>query len=363
MVGVIVLSKLGFAQFDIEDQRMLEVLASHAAVAFQNANLLQAERQAARASNALLGLSQALTGRRNVGDILQEALEVIPSIVSCSAIGAYVRDETTGDFRLARLLAVDDEVVRPRAEIGDVPAAIAEPFLRSDTEPFIVGVEAAVEVPRGLHVVDVPREVLVAPLRWDPDAIGALALIAERPDAGFSHRDVQLARGIADITSLALGNARRLTELERFHELVESLDAIFWEADATTLELTFLGGRPAAVLGADAATWPENGRRWGDHVVEDDRDAAIAACRGAIADAQDRHLEYRVRSPAGDMVWVRDLVHVVGGAQVPVSSGVSWSTSPSASWPSRRFCRPSGSTSKRSGGSVKRPSVSVRSTT
>jgi signal transduction histidine kinase/GAF domain-containing protein len=317
VVGVIVLSKLGFAQFDIEDQRMLEVLASHAAVAFQNANLLQAERQAAQASNALLGLSQALTGRRNVGDILQEALEVIPSIVSCSAIGAYVRDETSGDFRLARLLAVDESVVRPRAEIGDVPAAVADAFLRSGAEPFVVEAGTASQVPRGLHVVTEPREVLVAPLTWDPDAVGALALVAERADARFSPRDLQLARGIADITSLALGNARRLTELERFHELVESLDAIFWEADATTLELTFLGGRPAAVLGADAATWPEAGRRWGDHVVEDDRDGAIAACRSAIADAEDRHLEYRVRAPAGDVVWVRDLVHVVGGAQGP----------------------------------------------
>src|SRR5438093_2049254 len=43
-VGVIVLSKLGYGQFDEEDQRMLEVLASHAAVAVENAKLFQAER-------------------------------------------------------------------------------------------------------------------------------------------------------------------------------------------------------------------------------------------------------------------------------------------------------------------------------
>ena len=36
VVGVIVLSKLGFAQFDEDDRRLLEVLASHAAVALQN---------------------------------------------------------------------------------------------------------------------------------------------------------------------------------------------------------------------------------------------------------------------------------------------------------------------------------------
>jgi signal transduction histidine kinase/GAF domain-containing protein len=317
VVGVIVLSKLGFAQFDIEDQRMLEVLASHAAVALQNASLLQAEREAAQASNALLWLSQALTGQRKIGDILQEALEAIPSIIPCSAVGAYVREEATGDFRLARLLAVDEAIVRPRAEIADVPATLAEAFMPAGGEPFVLPAELASQVPHGLHVVTEPRESLIAPLTWDPDALGALALIAERADRRFSERDVQLARGIADITSLALGNARRLTELERFHELVESLDAIFWEADATTLELTFIGGRPGSVLGADAPTWPEKGSHWGDHIVEEDRAAALDECRRAIEVARDHHLEYRVKAPDGGVVWVRDLVHVVGGAQGP----------------------------------------------
>ena len=48
LIGVIVLSMLGYGKFDEEDQRLLEVLASHAAVAFQNAKLFQAEREAAR---------------------------------------------------------------------------------------------------------------------------------------------------------------------------------------------------------------------------------------------------------------------------------------------------------------------------
>src|SRR5512141_2907893 len=59
LVGVIVLSSLGYGMFDEDDRRMLEVLASHAGVAIQNARLLQAERRAAQTSTALLGLSQA----------------------------------------------------------------------------------------------------------------------------------------------------------------------------------------------------------------------------------------------------------------------------------------------------------------
>jgi PAS domain S-box-containing protein len=47
VIGVIVLSKLGIDQFDEEDVRVLEVLASHAAIAVENARLLQLERDSA----------------------------------------------------------------------------------------------------------------------------------------------------------------------------------------------------------------------------------------------------------------------------------------------------------------------------
>jgi len=58
------------------------------------------------------------------------------------------------------------------------------------------------------------RETLVCPMRWEPDGLGTFVVTASTQHATFSPRDVQFARGIADITSLALGNARRFDELE-----------------------------------------------------------------------------------------------------------------------------------------------------
>jgi len=53
LVGVIVLSSLGYGMFDDDDRRMLEVLASHAAIAIQKADLLNIEREASRRLRAL----------------------------------------------------------------------------------------------------------------------------------------------------------------------------------------------------------------------------------------------------------------------------------------------------------------------
>src|SRR5512132_327880 len=100
VIGVIVLSKLGYDKFDDGDMRVLEVLASHAAVAFENARLFQREREAAETSSALLGLSQALTGVHDLGAILKRAVAAVPAIVGCEAVAAYVRDQETGSFAI-----------------------------------------------------------------------------------------------------------------------------------------------------------------------------------------------------------------------------------------------------------------------
>lgn len=238
-------------------------------------------------------------------------MDTIPTLVPCSVLGAYLRDESDGSFVLSRLAALTGGIARPQDKVGRVPSELASAFLASGTEPFVVPREVVSGVPSELWLTREPREALVAPLRWERDGSGALVLVAPTNEGSFDDRDVRLARGIADITSLALGNARRLSELERFHELVESLYAVFWEADASTLQWSFLGGRADLQLDADASEWPSQGRRWGDHILDADRNEAVAAMLRAVHARVDQNLEYRVRAPDGRTVWIRDMARVV----------------------------------------------------
>lgn len=317
VTGVIVLSSLGYGKFDAEDQRLLEVLASHAAVAFENAALFQSAKHAAETSAALLDLSQTLTGKQTVGDILQEAVEAVCELVPCVGAGAYVLDAETGDFRLARLHERVEGATRPRAEIADVPREVAAGFLFADPGPFVIPEAVARQTPNDLHFTHDVGEVLVAPLRWAPDGNGAVVLAGPPSKHPFGDAELRMARGLADITSLALGNARRLSELERFHELVATLDAGFWEADADSLAFTFVGGRIDELVGADASAWVGRGSAWGEHIAPADRTAALAALREILSAGRDRGVEYRVRTTDGDDVWIRDMIHVVRGTQGP----------------------------------------------
>jgi PAS domain S-box-containing protein len=311
VTGVIVLSNLGYDQFDEEDMRLLEVLASHAAVALENASLFQMEREAAETSAALLALSQALTRVHDTDAVLREALDRVPGMIPCAVAAAYLRDPETGGFRLERFAAADPGW-EPASDIATVvdPETVAQFFLSVDA-PFVLSRELVAQVPAENRMFGDDREALVAPLRWEPDSLGAVVIIATGPEASFSDGDVRLARGIADIASLALGNARRFHELERFHELVDGLEAVFWEADAEDLQLSFLSRRAARVLGRPADEWLAEPRSWGDHVFPEDRAAALASVRAAVGEGRDRSFEYRSAHPSDGSLWIRDLVHLV----------------------------------------------------
>lgn len=314
LVGVIVLSSLGYGMFDEDDRRLLEVLAAHAGAAFRSARLLERTRAEAELSSALLALSQAMTSRREVSAVFLEALETMPRIIPAAIAAAYVADAETGNFHVAQLVAGPDVRTRPRHTIPDVPGPLAEPLLTSEVDPFIVTADAAGSIPPEYHLSDDPfGDVLVMPLRWEPDGFGAIVAVAPI-GTSFTDRDLAFARGLTDITKLALGNARRLSELERFQELVASIDAAFWESTRER-RFTFIGGRAVTLLGAPAAEWPDSGARWGDHIHEADRHEAVTAIERASAEGRDTVIEYRVASEGGGEAWIRDLVHPARGGQ------------------------------------------------
>ena len=316
LVGVIVLSSLGYGQFDEFDQRLLEVLASQAAVAFENAKLFQGEREAAETSAAFLRLSQALTGMSSDAEILAEALAAVSTLVRCSTLAVYVRDEATGDFHAKSILSGDGAPSKALDEIRPVNSELASAMLVSEVEPFIIPVDVIAQMPEGSWLVPIALETMAVPFHFGEHyGIGALLIQAPTPQDSFTPVDLRLARGVADIMSLALGNARRITELERFHELVETLDAIFWEADPATLSFRFVGGRVDQMLGAGALGTELGERAWGDHIADQDRAGAREALRKCVSEVTDVSLEYRAPAEDGSIRWMRDLIHPVRATQ------------------------------------------------
>jgi PAS domain S-box-containing protein len=161
---------------------------------------------------------------------------------------------------------------------------------------------------------DIVESMLLVPMKLGETVVGVIVL-SSLGYGKFDEEDRRLLEVLASHAAVAFENARRLSELERFHELVESLDAVFWEADGETLAFTFVGGRVGDLLGTDAAEWPALGRSWGEHIAPDDRDHAVAASHAATEAGEAHTLEYRVMRPGDETLWIRDVINVVRGAK------------------------------------------------
>jgi diguanylate cyclase (GGDEF)-like protein/putative nucleotidyltransferase with HDIG domain len=223
IIGTVTLSKLGVDQFDEEDIRLLEALASNAAVAFENASLLQKEREAAETAGALLHLSQILTSESEVTGVLDAVVAAVPSMVSCSRVGAWVRDVETGKFEVVRHQGYPPESAE-KVESLEILPEMAAALAGAVQGPYVIPKEDLPTLPPEYRLDEEPTDVLVAPMRWEPGGAGMLVATARTPQASFTDRELQLARGIADITSLALGNAGRFVELEQAYlSTVEAL--------------------------------------------------------------------------------------------------------------------------------------------
>jgi diguanylate cyclase (GGDEF)-like protein len=252
VIGTIVLSKLGLNQFDADDLRLLESLASSAAVAFENARLFEEERQAADAGNALLRVSQALTRTRDPQRVLEEVVSSLCDLLAVPRASAWLR-QRDGSFA-------------PRAFTGYLPAEvamaqelhvgpeIAKKYLLSNEEPFVMVPDVIAGIPVESRLSLESQPIVVAPFHWEPDGLAALVATAGDESRFFTDRDLRLARGVADLASLAMGNAARFAHLEEaFLQTVEVLANALEAKDETT------GGHAREVADLAAAVGRELG--------------------------------------------------------------------------------------------------------
>ena len=150
-----------------------------------------------------------------------------------------------------------------------------------------------------------PAGGLLIPLVARGRTLGVMSLFSHSPGRHFSPDERALAVDNARLYHAA-DDARNL-----FHDLVEGLGAIVWEADAARSAYTFVSGRAVALLGHPLNRWYDEPDFWLSVQHPGDRERSVALNRSATAEGADHPLEYRVVAADGRIVWMLDLVRVV----------------------------------------------------
>ncbi|HSK15335.1 MAG TPA: diguanylate cyclase [Gaiellaceae bacterium] len=228
VIGAVVVTKLGVAQFDEDDVRLLEVLAGHASVALENARLYAAQRlEAERAkasleiSNALLEFSRRLATAETLDEVLDRTVELAARLLGMPRSSVWLQ-ERAGQPVAPRALHGYDEKLGALLGRASFPDEIARRFLEVD-EPFVL-TPAAIRRIEGAAGLDDGASVAIAPLVRDGDRLGCLA-VATGPEGGtFDERSMRLLAGVAHQVRLAVANASSFESLENtFLSTVEAL--------------------------------------------------------------------------------------------------------------------------------------------
>ncbi|NJD63210.1 MAG: PAS domain-containing protein [Deltaproteobacteria bacterium] len=101
----------------------------------------------------------------------------------------------------------------------------------------------------------------------------------------------------------------------RLQELMHNLDAIVYEADASTGRFSFVSERAQSLLGYPARRWLSEPGFWEGLIHPEDRVRTVEQRMAAISECRDHKLEYRAVTADGSIVHVRDAVRVELGPE------------------------------------------------
>jgi diguanylate cyclase (GGDEF)-like protein len=219
VIGVIVISKLGLHQFDEDDERLLEVLAGHAAVALENAGLYEAARREAERATALLEFSRQLSSAEDMDAVIERIVELSARTLGSPRTSLWFQNMVGGEIALRATYGYAD-LDRERLARMEFAHELAVEHL-SGKEPFVVSEKQYVAI-GGIPQIGVRRPFAIAPLTLDGGRLGCIAVAA--PDGELTDRHLRLLAGVAHQSKLALTNAGNFDNLERtFLETVEAL--------------------------------------------------------------------------------------------------------------------------------------------
>ena len=114
-----------------------------------------------------------------------------------------------------------------------------------------------------------------------------------------------------DITERQQAEEALRLSRQRFLTLVNSIEGIVWEMDLPTRRFIFVSEQAQGLLGYPRDRWLRDNAFWEERIHPDDRPAAVEMFRQELDHHRSHHLEYRMLTAAGQVVWIRHSTTVV----------------------------------------------------
>ncbi len=222
LLGVIMIYRLEVKPFTVKQIALLESFADQAAIAIENARLLDALRhrtdelgRSVGELRALGEVSQAVNSTLDIETVLSTIVAKAVQLSGTEAGAIYVFDEAQREFSLRATYGMDQELIEAlrHQRIGlnepNVAQALAqgEPVQVADLREGAPSAASEVIQRAGF------RALLVAPLFRGEDVVGLLVVRRRTPGA-FPQNTVDLIKTFAAQSAVAIENARLFQNVE-----------------------------------------------------------------------------------------------------------------------------------------------------
>ncbi len=190
----------------------LETLAGQAAIAIDNARMLETTQATLMETEALYRINRGLVASIDPLWLMQEVVDLLQRDFGYSYVQIYVRDAATGDFILragsgetgSQLIAAGHRLAAGEGIVG-YTAETNKPFMTNNVDDLIF-------FRRNPLLPDVRSE-LAVPIRIDRQFLGLLD-VQQSPPATLTPRDLQLVGAAADQLAVALHKAQLYADLQ-----------------------------------------------------------------------------------------------------------------------------------------------------
>jgi len=211
-LGTISVQSASVSAFTEAESHLLSALGTQAAIAIENAHLLESIQQALKESNALYRINQGLVASLDPQELLKDVVNLLQKNFGYYHVQIYVLEPETGDFVM-------------REGSGEIGGQLKEQGHRLRAGEGIVGYTAEThaafftnDVDKMLSFVRTPllpntKSELAVPVKIGDKILGLLD-IQQVPPAYLSQRDLQLVSAVADQLAIALQKANLYSDLQ-----------------------------------------------------------------------------------------------------------------------------------------------------
>lgn len=222
IVGVLDVQSEELNAFDQEDRFILETLADQIAVALENARLYAAEQEEAWVQNALLQVAQNIARARQLDDLLEVVVRLVPLLVGVERCVIFLRDREEESFRAMHGYGGDWSALRDLPLTpGQVP-----PFgelLRQAGPVALFGPRKRQALPTALRQALGEGGMGFFPLIVGGEISGVLALGLGPEGTYLSSRQRAILTGITNQAGIAIEEARLRREAAERQRLEQEL--------------------------------------------------------------------------------------------------------------------------------------------